>query len=68
MLFLFFFRYHKNGQSLLVLLPSEEPEMLKVTSTFRYYSGEDKHIQTVTLRKKGVQFFFIDYFIVSLAC
>lgn len=26
-----FVRYHKNGQSLLVLLPSEEPEMLKVT-------------------------------------
>ena len=22
-------RYHKNGQSLLVLLPSEEPEMIK---------------------------------------
>ena len=33
-------RYHKNGQSLLVLLPSEEPEMLKVGVTvkvLKYY-------------------------------
>ena len=27
-----FFRYHKDGQSLLILLPSEEPEMIKVNT------------------------------------
>ena len=30
------FRYHKNGQSLLLLLPSEEPEMLKVTQHHQF--------------------------------
>ena len=54
--FVTFVRYHKNGQSLLVLLPSEEPEMLKVTSsTFKYYRKNmflaRINIFTVMLRK-----------------
>lgn len=38
----FLFRYQKDGQSLLVLLPSEEPEMLKVSNIFHISQSASK--------------------------
>lgn len=71
-----FIRYHKNGQSLLVLLPSEESEMIKSLEAkkipinkIRYCSSTWYYILKFSFRYAFSSFsFLISLFFTLLSC
>lgn len=61
-----FIRYHKNGQSLLVLLPSEESEMIKALEAKKIPINKIRYCNATWYYNLLFRYVFSNYFFISL--
>ena len=61
-----FIRYHKNGQSLLVLLPSEESEMIKALEAKKIPINKIRYCNATWYYNLIFRYVFSNFFFISL--